>query len=1136
MNNLLKNNDIFNDIINEIKSTSSNIIGLTDTAKSFVIANISNILNKPSIVICSNNMEAKKFLNDIKFFTNIETVFFPARDIIYHSIEAENRDNENQRMHVINNILKNNKMIIVTTIDSVVQNILSKENYLNSSLVFKENEDININNVLTTLIKLGYERYPNVEGKGQFSIRGGIIDIFGIDKDMPVRIELFGDTIDTIRTFDTTSQRSIDKIKEYDLSIAKEFSISEDKVNEVINKLELLKEDKNISNELKLTLDKDISTLHLREENTVIDKYFKLFFNNTSTILDYLAGYNVFLNEPSKCLEKLEYVKYEQEETIKILAEKNHLYIPFTNTSLTFNDIEKSILRTTNIYFKTINIQDDISSKRSDIFLDAKEKLFFKRDIENTVNEIKNKYNTKDKINTSTIFVFPTEIRINQMINIFKENNIVVKKIDNILKEEIKQRNIYVTEGTITSGFSIEKLGLDIIAEPVSGTINKSRKINKKNSLGENINSFEDLKIGDYVVHESHGIGIYQGIHSVDIDRITKDYIKIEYDKRANIFVEIDNIDKVKKYVCDDDKPPVINHLGTKDWIRARAKAKAHIEEIAKELILLYAKRNEARGYAFSPDTPFGREFEDTFQYELTDDQEISINEIKEDMEDIKPMDRLLCGDVGFGKTEVALRAAFKAIMDHKQVAYLVPTTVLSLQQFNLFKDRMESFGINVEMLSRFRSKKQQTSILKDLKEGRIDVVIGTHRILSKDVEFKDLGLLVIDEEHRFGVKAKEKIKEYKENIDVLSMTATPIPRTLHMSMIGIRGISTLTTAPLERMPVHTYVLGYEENVIKNAIEKELSRDGQVFYVSNRVGNIEQIASKVKMLVPDARVEYAHGQMTPKQIEDVMMKFINHEIDIIVCTTILESGIDIPNANTIIVENADRLGLAALYQIRGRVGRSSRLAYAYITYDKNKQVSEVASKRLKAIKDFTEFGSGYKIAMRDLEIRGAGNLLGKAQSGHMASIGYELYLSMLERALKEASGANINETEAIAREVKLNIGVSAYIPDSYIKDSSVKVAMYHKISEAHTSDEVLEIVDELLDRFGDLPKSVDNLIKVVEIRNMCRSLNITKVTVSDNNVIFESKDYSNKLKYAITSRDRLIFIQMVLKELIKNQK
>ena len=906
MNKILENNDYFKDILNIIKSKSSNIIGLTDSGKSFMVANISNTLNKPSIVICSNNMEAKKILNDIKFFTDMETVFFPARNIIYHNIEAENRDNENLRMHVINNIIQNKKMIIVTTIDSVVQNILPKEEYLSSNLIFKENQDININDVLRTLIKLGYERYPNVEGKGQFSIRGGIIDIFGIDKDMPARIELFGDTIDTIRSFDVNSQRSIDKIKEYDLSIAKEFTISENKVNEIIQKLELLKEEKNISEELKMNLDKDISILNLRDENMILDKYFKLFFNNTCSILDYLEEYNIFLNEPSRCLEKLKYIKYEEEETIKILAEKNHIYIPFTKPSVSFNDIEKSILKTINVYFKTINIQDSISSKRNDIFLDAKEKMFFKRDIENTITEIKNKYNDKDN-NDAIIFVFPTEIRINQMINIFKDNNVKTNRVQNILKEEIKKSKIYITEGNLNSGFSIKEFGITIIAEPVSGTINKLKKKVKKDFLGENINSFEDLKIGEYVVHETHGIGIYQGIHSVDIDRIIKDYIKIEYDKGANIFVEIDNIDKVKKYICDDDTIPKLNNLGTKDWIKSRAKAKAHVEEIAKELILLYAKRNEARGYAYSPDTPFSREFEDTFAYDLTDDQETSVKEIKEDMEDVKPMDRLLCGDVGFGKTEVALRAAFKAVMDHKQVAYLVPTTVLSLQQFNLFKSRMESFGINVEMLSRFRTLKEQKSILKGIKEGRIDIVVGTHRILSKDVEFKDLGLLVIDEEHRFGVKAKEKIKEYKENVDVLSMTATPIPRTLHMSMIGIRGISTLTTAPLERMPVHTYVLSYEENIIKNAIEKELSRDGQVFYVSNRVGNIEEVANKVKMLVPDAKVEYAHGQMTPKEIEDVMMKFINHEIDIIVCTTILESGIDIPNANTIIVENADRL-------------------------------------------------------------------------------------------------------------------------------------------------------------------------------------------------------------------------------------
>lgn len=1144
--NILINNEEFKNVVNEINIKSKlEIIGLSDGAKSLVMSGISNTLNKSSFIICSNNMEAKKVMNDINYFSDTKVVYFPARDISYYSIDAENRDNENQRMQVMNAILNNEKIIIVTTADSIIQKMLPIEKYKLDNLSFKVDKDIDINKVLNILLTLGYERYPNVEGKGQFSIRGGIIDVFAIDKDMPCRIELFGNTIDTIRTFDVITQRSIEKINEYNLPIAKEFNITEDKVNEVITKLNLCLEDNKINDSLKETIKKDIDTLNLREENSIIDKYFNLFFEETSTILEYLTDYIIYVNESSRVAEKVHFINYEQQETIKMLATKDYIYMPYVTTSYDYSYIEKYINDNSNIYLNEIQTTSDFKDRKT-VDLLSKENVFYKKDINKTIEELTSLYSKNSKLPKLTTFLlFPTENRVNQINNILKENNIIPNLLDkdnNIkvnsdsrVKQETKidklKGTLNICEAVITKGFTIEKFNIAVMAEMVSGTISTAKRVNKNNYVGTNINSFEDLNIGEYVVHESYGIGIYQGIHSVEVEGIISDYIKIEYENKSNVFVSIDNMEVVKKYVCDDDNPPKLNYLGTKEWAKARAKAKAHVEEIAKELIMLYAKRNEARGYAFSKDTPFQKEFEDTFEYDLTDDQEESIKEIKEDMQNIKPMDRLLCGDVGFGKTEVALRAAFKAVMDGKQVAYLVPTTVLSLQQYNLFKSRMESFGINVEMLSRFRTYTQQKAILKKLKEGKIDIIVGTHRITSKDVQFKDIGLLIIDEEHRFGVKIKEKIKEYKENIDVLSMTATPIPRTLHMSMIGIRGISTLTTAPLERMPVNTYVIGYDDIIVKNAIEKELSRDGQVFYISNRVENLESIAAKVKMLVPYANVEYAHGQMDPKQIEDSMVRFINHETDIIVCTTILESGIDIPNANTIIVESADRLGLASLYQIRGRVGRSSKLAYAYITYDKNKNLSEVASKRLKAIKDFTEFGSGYKIAMRDLEIRGTGNVLGKAQSGHMAEVGYEMYLSMLDRALKQESGNNTDEVENISKEVKINVGISAYIPDTYIKDSRDKVSMYHKISEAHNKEDVLAIVDELLDRFGDIPKVVDNLIKVVEIRNLCRDLNITKVNLIGKTVIFESKGYKDKLKYTVTSNDKLLFIQMVLKEL-----
>ncbi len=1126
---LIKDNDKFKNIINlcDKKNSKINITGLADSAKAFMITSISDTLDKSSVIICSNNMEAKKVISDLEFFTDKKVLYFPSRDIVYYNVDAENRDNQNLRMEVINHIKNgDNACYIVTTIDAVTQPMLAKDVYSADNLSFKVGEDININEVMSSLIKLGYERYPNVEGKGQFSVRGGILDVYGISNDYPCRIELFGDTIDTIRSFDTISQRSITNIDNYDLVFANEFNISEEVVNETKIKLEELIDKNDLTDELKKVIKSDIDKLELRQEISLLDKYFKLFFNNTTSFLDYVKDYNIYISEISRCKEKIQGLIYESNETLNILSDKNHIYLPYATEIYTYEYIEQILKKSVCITLNAIDYEND--SDYTKIELHSTERNFYKNNIELLLRDLEKKDN-----NTYTMLVFNTDIRKEQMTNIlgeYKFKNIVVENIYSDIKYDIQ--NIHITKGILAAGFKITDLGIDIICEPVSGVLNKTKKMTKSNEFaGSKINSFEDLNVGDYVVHEAYGIGIYKGIENVAVERVIKDYIKLEYDKSSNIFVPIDNIDSIKKYICDDEVIPKLNSIGSKEWSKTRAKAKAHVEEIAKELVLLYAKRNEQRGYAFSEDTVFQKEFEDTFKYDLTVDQEKSIKEIKEDMQDIKPMDRLLCGDVGYGKTEVAIRAAFKAVMDNKQVAYMVPTTVLSLQQYNSFKARMENFGIKVEMLSRFRSLARQKSVIKGLKEGKIDIVIGTHRLISKDVEFKDLGLLIIDEEHKFGVKAKEAIKEYKAMVDVLSMTATPIPRTLHMSMIGIRGISTITTPPLERMPVHTYVTAYDEMLIKNAIYKELARDGQVFYVSNRVDNIEEIANKVRILVPEARVDYAHGQMQPKEIEDVMMDFMEHKTDVIVCTTILESGIDIPNANTIIVENADRLGLASLYQIRGRVGRSSRLAYAYVTYDKQKQVNEVASKRLKAIKDFTEFGSGHKIAMRDLEIRGAGNLLGKAQSGHMAAIGYDLYLSMLERAIKKEQSGDVNEFEEIIKEVKINVNVSAYIPDSYIKDPAIKVAMYHKISEAHTKEEVLEVVDELLDRFSDMPKVVDNLIKVVEIRNLCRKLDILKVNVIDNTVIFESDKAKEKLRHRLSSKDVLLDIQYYLKQL-----
>lgn len=1102
------------------------LIGLTDSSKAQMIYGLTLHSKKSALVVCSNSLAANKLMQDLKFFSEIELIYFPAKKLQYYDIEAETKTFSNIRMEAIEKMNSGNLNIVVTTVDALLNKMLPHSGYIGEEVTLSQGDKINLSFLVEKLDKLGFERCENVEGKGQFAIRGGIIDLFPLQNDLPYRIELFGDEIDNIRTFDVITQRSIDTVKRIQISFVTDQTIPTERIFVVIEKLKQLLKEEKIAEELKKNILSDIEKMEQGTLENMMDKYFELFVPHYESLVEYASNYNIFIDEPLKCKEKGKNLCYENHEMIKILGEREYLYMPFVNQYISYEEIEQKIGHTTNIYLERISTEKSIHLYRRAFYLNTREENFYRSSIEVLLSDI---HRAKDK---KILLVYPTLARVEQIKNYLLDNHILVEYLENLsLKKNLEVGYVYITEGILSGGFSSEEFKLLVIAEPVSGLqMTKPKKL-KKNSIGQKINTYADLEIGNYVVHENHGIGIYRGIETIRVQDTQKDYIKIEYSDKGTLYVPINQLDSVGKYMCDDDTLPKLNSLGTKEWEKTKAKVTKHVQEMARELTLLYAKREKAVGFAFSPDTPWQKEFEDSFKYELTPDQKIALAEIKQDMESAKPMDRLLCGDVGYGKTELALRAAFKAVMDGKQVAYLVPTTVLSLQQYRTFQQRMESFGIRVEMLSRFRSKKEQTEILKKLVDGQIDVIIGTHRLLSKDVFFKDLGLLVIDEEHRFGVKAKEVIKQLKETIDVLSMTATPIPRTLHMSMVGIRQMSTLTEPPIERLPVHTYVVEYNENLIQDAMEKEILRDGQVIYLNNRVNSIEDVTARVRNLVPSARIGYAHGQMNPEQVEEIMLQFMNHELDIIVCTTILESGIDIPNVNTLIIEDADKLGLAQLYQIRGRVGRSNRLAYAYITYEKNKQISEVSEKRLKAIKDFTEFGSGFKIALRDLEIRGAGNLLGKEQHGHMAKVGYELYLSLLERAIeKEKSGIDKNGIDEVQKEVKIEIDISAYISDQYIKDPIQKIMMYQKISDMKNEEDTLEIIDELLDRYGDIPKETENLIKIVEIRNIARKLGITRIIANKNMIKFDPINLKIRLTN-ISNNDILIRVQLEISKL-----
>lgn len=717
--------------------------------------------------------------------------------------------------------------------------------------------------------------------------------------------------------------------------------------------------------------------------------------------------------------------------------------------------------------------------------------------------------------------------KANKLKELFEKENILCKieeELDKTIIVKSTENIVTIAIGKISEGFENFEINQVVISadDLIDGGKKKKTFANQAFKEGEKV-VFADLKVGDYVVHKNYGIGIFVGVNTITADGTTKDYIKLKYKNDDILYIPTNQLDSIRKYIGGDSINPPINSIGSKDWIKTKEKVKNNLRAVARELIELYAKREKAKGYAFSKDTPWQQQFEEQFPYQETDDQLRCIEEVKKDMEAQRPMDRLLCGDVGYGKTEVAIRAAFKAVMDHKQVAYLVPTTVLAQQQYEEFRERMKDFPIKVEILNRFKSKKYQDEVIKKLKLGEVDIVIGTHRLLSKDVEFKDIGLLIIDEEHRFGVKAKEKIKQYKANIDVLTMTATPIPRTMHMSIVGIRDMSVIYEPPQNRKPVQTYILEYDQEVIKEAITKELERDGQVFYIYNRVDTIQKKADEISRLVPEATVSYAHGQMTGNQIEDIMEEFINKKTNVLVCTTILESGIDIPNANTIIVENADRMGLAALYQIRGRVGRADRQAYAYITYRKDKMLSEEADKRLKAIKEFTEFGSGFKIAMRDLEIRGAGSLLGEIQSGHLEQVGYDTYCSLLDEVVKEMQGIEV-EPEI---DIQIELNVTSYIPDEYIPDSAQKIEIYQNIALCKNEEDIQNVVDEIIDRFGNMPSELENLLDIARIKYLAKAQYISKIASRKTAVVFtfeQSKfdvdipklveKYKNRLKFS----------------------
>ena len=1075
----LEENKKFQELTKQISKTGPIAIsGLVDVEKLHVLAGILNETKRPMVLVTYNEIQARKLYQDLKKLIK-QTYFFPKKEITSYDYVAQSKEIEYKRIDVLNKmyLAKQQKepIIIVTTIEAVMQKMIAKDTLYQNVIDFKVGKTYLLDEIKEKLVGLGYERSDLIENKGQFSIRGGIVDV-GLSEKIGVRIEFWGDEVDSIRFFQISSQRSTEMLKEITIFPAHELIVQE--LSEAV---------KNIQEKYPEEIE-DIELIKNGDYISKINKYFNEFYENQASFLDYMSDeYLLLLDENSKINQRKTNIIEDNNKLIESVVEKEK-FVPEAIENISkfeYNFEEKQI-----IYLE----QNDSIKNIQKYYFETREINFYNLQLDLLLADIVTYQKNKKKV----VLLAGNEISAKKLCDILKENQINYKYEQEA--ENVKPGEIIVTIGGFSSGFENYDLNLIVISlqnnfeEPVK----RKKKLSSTFKDSEKI-VFADLKPGDIVVHQTHGIGQFIGVNTITADGVTKDYIKIKYRNDDILYVPTNSLDSVRKYIGGgDNSSPRLNKLGGKEWSATTSKVKKNLEAVAKDLIELYAKRQKIKGFSFSPDTPWQKQFEDSFPYTETDDQLRCIQDVKKDMEKPQPMDRLLCGDVGYGKTEVAIRAAFKAVMDQKQVAYLVPTTILANQQYEEFKTRMQEFAINVELLNRFKTKKEQDEIIKKLKLGEVDVVVGTHRLLSEDVNFKDLGLLIIDEEHRFGVKDKEKIKKLRTNIDVLTMTATPIPRTLHMSIVGVRDMSVIYEPPHNRKPVQTYVLEYDQEVITEAITKEIERDGQVFYLFNQVEGIEKKANEISMLVPEAKVGFAHGKMSGRELEEIMESFINHEINVLVCTTILESGIDIPNANTIIVENADRLGLAQLYQIRGRVGRSDKQAYAYVTYKRDKLLSEVADKRLKAIKEFTEFGSGFKIAMRDLEIRGAGSMLGEMQHGHMEQVGYDTYCKLLDEVIKEMQGIEVVEEQ----DVQIDLAVSSYIPDNFIENSSQKIEIYQNIALCRTEEELQNVIDEVIDRYGRLPKELENLIDIARIKQLARKANILKIAQRENGIVF----------------------------------
>lgn len=1083
------------------------LTGCTDSQKS----NIAYALSEKyryRLILTFDEMHAREIYEDFKLYDR-NVMLYPAKDLIFYQADIHGSQLSAERIRCIRSVLEGRRTTIVSTYDSILTPLVPADIWTDHIISLKKGGQADESKIAKTLIEMGYESAAQIEDRGQFSIRGDMIDIFDLTEENPYRIELWGDEVESIRSFDTDSQRSIEQLESVSIYPASEMVLSRDELEDGIARIE--KEGSEFSDKLRSDFHTEEAyrvtqqIAELREQllemgvplgSLSLDSYINYFYKETSSLLDYFPEKDtcVFVDEPARIVEHNKAVTTEFSESMMHRLEKGYILPGQADILIDPAKASAELTKMRTVMISLIDMSQDLIKPSRKYDIQSRDVSSYNNSFEELIKDLTKYKKEKYRI----VLLSGSRMRAKRLAAEITDEGIPTFYTEDP-DRVIQPGEVMTFFGHVRRGFEYPLLKFVVISDTDIFGAEKKKKKRRKEHEGQQIRNFSELHPGDYVVHESHGLGIYRGIEKVEVQGVTKDYMKIEYRDNGVLYIPATGLDVLQKYASADSKPPKINKLGSVEWTKTKNKVRAAVNEVAQDLVELYAARQSGTGHKFGSDTEWQKEFEEMFPFDETDDQLNAISAVKTDMESGKIMDRLICGDVGYGKTEVAIRAAFKAVQDGKQVAFLVPTTILAQQHYNTFVQRMKNYPVRIDLMSRFRTSAEQKKTLRDLSSGLVDIVIGTHRILSKDVIFKDLGLLIVDEEQRFGVTHKEKIKKMKKNIDVLTLTATPIPRTLHMSLAGIRDMSVLEEAPDERQPIQTFVCEYNDELVREAIIRELARKGQVYYVYNRIDRIADVAAGVQRLVPEANVVYAHGQMQEHELERIMYDFVNGDIDVLVSTTIIETGLDIPNVNTIIVHDSDRMGLSQLYQLRGRVGRSNRTSFAFLMYRKDMLLKETAEKRLAAIKEFTDLGSGIKIAMRDLEIRGAGSVLGDSQSGHMQAVGYDLYCKMLGEAVRTMKGEKVDRDF----DTVIDLEVDAYIPDTYIVNEVQKLNIYKRIAGIETIEQKNDMEEELLDRFGVVPKAAENLLRIALIRVGAHKLFMKEVNGRDGTLEFK---------------------------------